>query len=433
MSRSRIVLTALTAALLALPALADEVTPHYINVPGTDTKLKVYGFVQGYAEYYANQNEFWNGALVDNDTSHNNAQTYPDQQFMMTARTSRFGFATITPTAGLGDVTTKVELDFAMYHGVSSLSPWLQPRIRHAVLGIGNWTIGYTWSNWVDLDTGGETVDWVGPVGQAGFDTPRFTQFRYTLPIDKNNSLAISLEDNNNQGTFYAGTPVASKGNTVVADSNAQPDVKYPNLVVAYTYSDKWGHAALRGLMQNYGAYDANGLAGTQRTNAWAGAVQFSGSINIGKDSLVGSVYTGKGLGAYGADNGYDELINAGANKVDFTQSTGWQVGYTHVWTNAVRSNIVISGLSYGTDAKIADNYTSGGVTADTTNSGDVKNAYSGFLNTFIKVAKNCEVGVEYGYESLTTFGSQGVTKSDGSLSSKNAENKVQLSVTATF
>jgi hypothetical protein len=162
-------------------------------------------------------------------------------------------------------------------------------------------------------------------------------------------------------------------------------------------------------------------------------AVQFSGSINIGKDSLVGSVYTGKGLGAYGADNGYDELINAGANKVDFTQSTGWQVGYTHVWTNAVRSNIVISGLSYGTDAKIADNYTSGGVTADTTNSGDVKNAYSGFLNTFIKVAKNCEVGVEYGYESLTTFGSQGVTKSDGSLSSKNAENKVQLSVTATF
>ena len=57
--------------------------------------------MQAYAADYANQNEFWNGALIDNDTSHANAQTYPDQQFMMTARTSRFGFATITPTAGL--------------------------------------------------------------------------------------------------------------------------------------------------------------------------------------------------------------------------------------------------------------------------------------------------------------------------------------------
>ena len=29
MSRSRLALTALTAALLALPAMADDVTPHY--------------------------------------------------------------------------------------------------------------------------------------------------------------------------------------------------------------------------------------------------------------------------------------------------------------------------------------------------------------------------------------------------------------------
>ena len=57
MSRSRIVLTALTAALLALPALADEVTPHYINVPGTDTKLKVYGFVQGDGRHAAHHDE----------------------------------------------------------------------------------------------------------------------------------------------------------------------------------------------------------------------------------------------------------------------------------------------------------------------------------------------------------------------------------------
>ena len=314
-----------------------------------------------------------------------------------------------------------------MYHGVSTLSPWLQPRIRHAVLGIGNWTIGYTWSNWLDL-TAGETVDWVGPVGGASFDTPRFTQFRYTLPIDKNNTLAISLEDTNNQGTFYAGTPVITTKGVVSGDSNAQPDNKYPTIVAAYTYSDKWGHVALRGLAQSYGSYDANGTAGTQRTQAWAPAVQGSFGFNIGKDSLVGSIYTGKGMGAYGADNGYDEVINASTGTTNFTTSTGWQLGYTHTWTDMVRSNIVVSGLSYGTDAKITS-----GLIADTPANGDIKSAFSGFLNTFVKVAKNCEVGVEYGYESLTTYGAQAVTKTDGSLTNKNAENKFQLSVTATF
>jgi hypothetical protein len=441
MSRFRLATTALAAMLLAVPSLADDaVTPHYINVPGTDTKLKVYGFVQVYGEYYANQNEFDNGTIIDGFSSHTNAVVTPTQQFQMTPRTSRFGFATITPSASYGDITTKVEVDFAQASqqvqlftttgavAANGFSAWLTQnqngaiRLRQAVIGIGNFTVGYTWSNWIDLDAGAETVDWGGPVGQAPGDTPRYTQIRYTFPIDKNNSLAFSLEENMNQeGQFYAGSPAGLNAASTV------PDCKFPTVVAAYTYSDKWGHIALRGLEQYWGGYTAPTVPNSTgiHTSSWAAAGQVSGAINIGKDALVASVYTGKGLGAYGMDNGYDAEIDTAANTVNFTTSTGWQAGYTHVWNSTVRSNIVAGGVSYSNDP---DN-----VPTISPANGDVKTVEDAFINTFVKFSKSCELGIEYGYETVKTFGSLAVTDSNNNLTNKLSESKVQVSLTANF
>jgi hypothetical protein len=437
MSRS-FTLTALAFSLLALPALAQEVTPHYFNVPGTDTKLKIYGFVQMYGEYYVNQTEYMNGSLIDGYSSQTSAVAAPTNQFVMTPRTSRFGFATITPSS-LGDVTTKVELDFAhdahIYYpptatGVSlgvGTTDQAVPRLRHLVMSFANWTFGYTWSNWLDLDAGAETVDWNGPIGQACDDTPRFTQIRYTIPFDKNNSLAISLEENQNDGKWYAGS---------VADANAVPDTKYPTVVAAYTYSDKWGHVALRGLEQYWGAYLPPTVANNSgtKTSAWAGAAQLSFSVNIMKDSLVGSIYSGKGLGAYGTDNGYDAFINVattglpyGPNSVQFTKSTGWQAGYTHVFTDDVRANIAASGLTYTDDPfNVAAN-------PDLATLSDVKNSQYYFVNCFVKLTKTVEFGIEYCYEALKTFGSQAVQDSNNNPTNKLTESKVQFTMTATF
>ncbi len=426
-------LTAL-AALLALPALAQDVTPKYINVPGTDTKLKIYGFVQMYGEYYANQNEFENGTMIDGYSNQTSAVVTPSSNFDMTARTSRFGFATITPSS-LGDVTTKVELDFA--HGFGSPTSNATPRLRHLVMNFANWTFGYTWSTWLDLDAGADVVDWGGAIGATNWDTPRYSQIRYTIPFDKNNSLAIALEENqNDQGAFYAGSKVTA---------GTVPDNRYPTIVAAYTYSDKWGHVGLRGLEQYWGGYlpPTAGVPGSgTHTSSWAGAGQLSFSVNIMKDALVGSIYTGKGLGAYGTDNGYDAIINVATpvgadqpispNTVAFTTSTGWNAGYTHNWTDTVRSNIIAGGLTFTNDPNNFAGY-DGGVLPGVAYLTDVKSSYNVLVNTFVKLTKTVELGIEYKYEQLKTFGSLACTDSNNNPTDKLTESKVQFTMTANF
>ncbi len=445
MSRS-FTLTALAATLLAFPALAQDVTPKYFNVPGTDTKLKIYGFVQAFATESLNVAVGENGGLTDNFTSQNYFDT-PTGQFYISARTSRFGFATITPTNSFGDVTTKIEVDFANANENKALGydnyNLYELRIRHAVINIGGWTIGYTWTNWLDLDAGAETVDWAGPIGQTGADTGRYAQVRYTIPFTKQCNLAISAEDNIFDYTAGPGSYASGRGfyygDVIGANSaNAVPSVKYPTFVAALTYADSWGHLGLRALEQYGAAYTpatlagANGAlvtAGSTTFGAWNGAGQISGDVKFGKDDLVFQVYYGKGLGSYGLD--VDDMVwNTDNNSTAATKSLGWQVGYTHTWDDQWRSNIFASGINYSDDALESMGYTND--TSSTGYAGDMhKGGYYG-VNAIWKVSKTVELGAEYTYEWIQSYG-PAVVQQDGSMGNKIHNSMVQLCMTATF
>ena len=84
-----------------------------------------------------------------------------------------------------------------------------------------------------------------------------------------------------------------------------------------------------------------------------------------------------------------------------------------------VRSNLIATGLHFKHSAAVADT--------------DVRQSENCFLNTIVKVARNLEVGMEYGYEGLRTFGPQGVTQRDGSKGDTNRSNKLQMTFTAKF
>jgi hypothetical protein len=341
----------------------------------------------------------------------------------------------------MGDVTTKIECDF--FHGSGSTTDAATLRLRHLVIGLGNWTVGYTWSNWVDLDADAETVDFIGPVGQACYDTPRYSQIKYNFAIDKQNSLAVSLEENQNDEKFYAGSVLTS-----VAGATTVPSVKAPTIVAAYTYADTWGHLALRGMEQYWGAYSgavayqaavpanpttytpakpAVAAASSVSVSSWAGAVQLSGAWNVTKtDSIVASVYTGQGLGAYGADNGYDAAFDMVGSTVDFCKSTGWQAGWTHNWSDAWRTNVVLSGLYYSGDPVFQ-------ASGNAATNSDIKSTSNVFLNAIVKLTKSCELGVEYGYETATSFGSAGVVNANLCTSNMAHSNKIQATLTASF
>jgi hypothetical protein len=429
MSRSRFALSALAAMLLAVPSLqAVELQ----SVAGTDTKLKVYGFVEAYGTYWAkgegsqsvNNSLFYGAtpsAILD-------ASAAPTNQFGMTVNTSRIGFATTTPSANFGDVTTKIEADF-------NGAPW---HLRHAYISIGGLTVGQTWSTWNDLDAGADTVDWAGPVGAPCFDTPRFKQIRYSAQLDKKNNITVGLEQNNGYNDGASEISGAAATTTFVLDpttgvttksaspaSTGQADGKYPTLVGAYTYADTWGHVGLRALGQNVGAWvPATSTTSSYRYNKMAGAVMVSGNVNVGKDNLVASVYTGSGLGQYGT--GFQAaVLNDATQTINLYKSTGWLLGYTHVWNDQVRSNLVGSGVTFSSDSALP--------ATDSSTGSAIKTAYSVNVNTIVKLTKSTELGFEYVYESAKAFGVGQAKDTDGNATNSNSAGKFEISLTANF
>ena len=346
-----------------------------------------------------------------------NAHSTPDKQFTMAARSTRLGFGSTTPPRNWGDILTEVELDFT----AGDPHPGGKPKLRQAWIGVGGWTLGHTWSNWIDQEAAPETVDLNGPIGATGYDTGRYTQVRYGFQVAPKTRLAFSLEQN--QVAYKDKWGAASNPNIRKADgayaTTIQPDARYPTVVGALTYTDAWGHLGLRALAQNYGAYQpGTATAGTVRPNRWAGAAQLSGSFKLAQDTLVYSVYTGQGVGVYGF-NPQAATFNMEKDSVLFYRSTGWQAGYQHAWTDRVRSNLIATGLHFNYGPLVAPS--------------DIQSSRNYFANTIVTLSKHFEVGMEYGHEQLKTFGPTAVVRKDGSLGNTNHSNKLQVAVTAKF
>jgi hypothetical protein len=410
MSRSRNLLSALAAMLLVAPAL------HAVDVTTVgDTKLRVYGFVHLYANYFMDSDQqslAGNNRLASSmfyvgyngPTAFSDFSKYPTQSFRMNYAPTRLGFATTTPTAGVGDVTTKLEYD---HNGTN------YGHIRLAQVGIGDWTLGQQWSLWVDGDAGADTVDWAGPIGSACYDTPRIVAINWSHKLDKNNTLAFAAEENTGVNDGNVGAGVTGKG-------------KMPTFIGAYTYGADWGHVRLAAMAQNYDVYVA-AVPGTSSSDfSKVGAAgQLSGAFNIAKDTLIAGVYTGSGLGQYGTGI-QDYAVDASTRSIYLIKSTGWVAGYTHTWTDKVRSNVVLSGVSFSSDDHI--------VGTDGTSGYLAKTMLYGTVNTFVKVAKNAEVGFEYVYEQAKAFGSANPwIDKDASATNKQTGNKIEVSLHVGF
>jgi hypothetical protein len=424
MSRFRNLTTALAAALLvAAPSLhAVELQ----SVAGTDTKLNVYGFVWAYANYYidADDNRYtgtntgrgateYAGSLfyaAPGATGTTNFSGYPKGEFQINEYPTRFGFASTTPSANLGDVKTKIEYDL---NGSND-------HLRLAQIQFGGWTIGQAWSMWVDLDAGPDTVDWAGAIGTPGFDTCRYPAIQYVAQLDKNNSLGISLEQNGGEGD----------GSYSVSGNTSTGSRKIPTIIGMYTYADSWGHIGLRVMGQNYSAFiPATATTGSQDYNKMEAAGMVSGDIKIAKDDLVFNFYDGKALGNYGV--GFQAaLFNDKTQEITGLENLGWMVGYTHNWTDAVRSNIVLSGVTFKSDSSTPQ--TAAGT--DGTTGALMKTGYFAAINTFVMLTKNLQFGAEYVWEQAKAFGSNDVwIDYDGSAKNKIVNNKIELALKANF
>lgn len=387
--------TLLVALGLALPLAAAAEDPGVFKVPGTDSTIKFYGYVQldGTVDFSARTPDIENGDWAtilpvvpadDTPLAKKNPQTY------LTARTSRFGIQTNTPT-GAGPIGVRLEGDFNGPNGFQSenYTNSVLFRLRHAYGTFGGLLVGQTWTTFLDLGAAPDTVDFNGPGSLALVRNP---MIRYTFTLAPAATLALAVE--NNRGQQYG------------------PDARFqeiPDLHANFTYSGSWGHVSIRGVGQDYVRQVGPPATPTNKSKySVSGAV--SGSLKFGGDTLVAQFSGGPSIGRYlfntvgnefyapllfgtaGVTHGF-VTVDAN-NDIQFWTALAYHLGFTHVWSPVVRSNLVWS-QTFIQDAKID------GIPADDTVQKDMMQL---FVNTFYGFAKNCELGVEYSYGQWKSF-----------------------------
>jgi DcaP outer membrane protein len=408
MNLSRLFAGILSLALAAPAIGADE--PGVFKVPGTDSTIKFYGYVQLDAtlDFQARVNDIedndWATFLPGVPDKDSAIAKRKSPQLYMTGRTSRFGIQTNTPSSA-GNIGVRLEGDFNGPNGFQSetFTNSVLFRLRHAYGTVGGLLVGQTWSTFLDLGAAPDTVDFNGPGSLALVRNP---MIRYAFGLAPGANLTLGAE--NARGSQFGG----AKFQTI------------PDFHANFTYAGPWGHLSVRGVTQQYNVFEGDISAKT----AFSVAGALSGSFKVGGDTLVAQVSGGPGIGRYllnasGATinlPGADPAAiggNPGAFRIEANGDLklitvyAYHVGFTHVWSPALRSNLVWS-QTFIQDPK------PDGVEAGN----DVEKTLSqAFVNTFWGFAKNCEFGIELAWGQWKSFSTAASPELEGDQTRINA------------
>jgi hypothetical protein len=218
------------------------------------------------------------------------------------------------------------ELDFLLAgQGDERVSNSFNPRLRHFYFTYTNWLFGQTWSTFMILEPIVEDLDFGGTAD--GFIFIRQPQIRFTRgPIQ------LALE--NPEVTLDDGT-----GSRIVTESAALPDI-----VARYNFRGDWGSVSIAAIgRQIKHEFDANGTVDANNALGFGGSV--GGRIDIGRDDVRFEVSAGKGLGRYAALNFANAGVVDAGQQVTATPLYLGFVGYRHLWSDWLRSNLNVSAI----------------------------------------------------------------------------------------
>lgn len=386
--------------------------PRSIRLPGTETSVRLYGFVRLTAsrDFEArNRGDVQSANSVPLTTG---AASRQGGDFQFGGRRSRMGIETRSATA-YGPARSVLEMDFAGAQSsgsTSSQNNWI-PRLRHAYVEFAGFTMGQTTTLFGDT-VGAEFLDSFTFTGLGG---PRQAQIRYTAPMGGGTTFAIGLENPLSDFGHAGGTRVPdSDGSSPAVAINRMPD-----LTARVMNRGAWGHVALQGVLRridytNEASTNANDRF---KDEAWGYGVALNASVNVvGKSRVFGRVSYGEGAGRYFDILGPATTTNAGMAGVtartaslDVVKTSAVTLGMQHFWTPTIRSSLVggLARIDYPSYAR--------DFAASTQNSQN---------RTITQVAANLvwspisdlDVGLEYGYaqRSLVAPSTEGATRGRG-------------------
>jgi len=389
--------------------------PRSFLIPGTDSSIRVGGFVDETFDYYfqngpPNGNQSTTVGITGNLATQAldvYGQTVPGlptpgnlvpanithsrgRVFLQSARESRLSVETRTPTSW-GDSRSFVEFDFAGCNNFSCqnllhFEDSLVPRLRYAYATLGGFLGGQASSNFSDPDANPETLDFGGPAGLAG--VTRIPQVRYTASGPWGSALSFSAEDPDtdvltpaglveqdtnitpgaisNTGTTACvanGVTVATAGGCVLAGNPARNGA--PDVTFAWYWTQPWGHFDVRLVARDLEFNDGRFV--NKKFFGYGGGL--SGDIKPGwfewtKDDLQWQFSLGNGIGRYISDSTNAGLATnytaapatiAAANNVIVKPITGFgaTLGYQHWWLPDLRSTFAVGYDYYGVPSQL--------------------------------------------------------------------------------
>ena len=338
-----------------------------ILLPGTGISFKVGGYTKG--DVIFTLEDFAPGGLSLNElffAPSGFAGTGGDR-LRLHALQSRLNFDART-TTDLGSARAFLELDFAVSDfGNENVSNSFQPRLRHAFAEIGldnlggTLLVGQTWTNFGDLGSYANTLDFQGPNGQVFI---RQAQVRWTQPIS--DSLTLSVAAENPEFNAPAAVSGPDAGFDAIPDFSARLAAKtaFGSLslsgLVRVLEVDNTANPNVAPVAATVGPFNvfdpATGTfvnaAGEAPADAVPGAffstdttigfgVQFAGAINVGeKDKFRFQVNYGQGIGRYLQIFPSSALVDANGN-LEATEAFGVIASYQHFWSDKLQSNLV--------------------------------------------------------------------------------------------
>jgi hypothetical protein len=220
--------------------LAGGSFPRSFLIPGTDTSIRVGGFVDLTGLYYLQGNNASNpGTPSSNSGQNGNLNSIPVGQvfipgggpgsgavaqsaqhsrgngvFTMSPQQSRLNVETRTPTAW-GESRTFMEFDWSGSNGFVPLSAQqsggdsLVPRLRFAYGTLGGFLAGQAISNFSDADADTESMEFGGSAGSTG--GYRVPQVRYTIAGPYGSAFSFSAEQPTSSMIVPGGTVSADQ------------------------------------------------------------------------------------------------------------------------------------------------------------------------------------------------------------------------------
>lgn len=260
--------------------------------------------------------------------------------------------------------------------------------LRHAYVSYGGFTIGHTYSQFMDLDVGVQTVDGDGPNTQISRRQPIIAYNHY---FNDHWKAAVSIE--------AAAIQSITNSSDWLLDNHYIDGIHYetdfqamPDFTANVRYKCALGHVQLSGILRNLYYYGIE----TNQTNGKLGfGLALSGSLNTKICKLSMQTILGKGISQYVQDlNNADLDLIAMFKKDDVLDPkdplttapiAGGYISAQFNISKELTSSMVIGYVDYifGKDYICSTTY---------------DNSYYGAVNIFWSLSDYCKFGAEYLY-----------------------------------